>query len=38
MWRIADVDRYQGSERVQMRVLDVAEPDQGPALIGKSSV
>src|SRR3984957_4427008 len=27
------VDRWQGSERVQMRVLDVAVPDQGPAVI-----
>jgi len=27
------VDRYQGVERVQLRVLDVALPDQGPALI-----
>src|SRR6476659_3011255 len=27
------VDRWQGSERVQLRVLDVAVPDQGPALI-----
>jgi single-stranded-DNA-specific exonuclease len=27
------VDRYQGTERVQLRVLDVAVPDQGPALI-----
>jgi single-stranded-DNA-specific exonuclease len=27
------VDRYQGTERVQLRVLDVALPDQGPALI-----
>jgi single-stranded-DNA-specific exonuclease len=27
------VDRYQGVERVQLRVLDVAVPDQGPALI-----
>src|SRR5213082_2411951 len=27
------VDRYQGSERVQLRVLDVAAPDQGPAVI-----
>jgi single-stranded-DNA-specific exonuclease len=27
------VDRYQGSERVQMRVIDVAVPDPGPALI-----
>ena len=27
------VDRYQGSERVQFRVIDVAVPDQGPALI-----
>ena len=27
------VDRYQGSERVQLRVLDVAVPDQGPAMI-----
>src|SRR6202011_5784597 len=25
------VDRYQGTERVQFRVLDVAVPDQGPA-------
>jgi single-stranded-DNA-specific exonuclease len=27
------VDRYQGAERAQLRVLDVAMPDQGPALI-----
>ena len=27
------VDRYQGSERVQIRVLDVAVPDQGPSVI-----
>jgi single-stranded-DNA-specific exonuclease len=27
------VDRYQGSERVQLRVLDVALPDQGPSVI-----
>lgn len=27
------VDRYQGAERVQLRVLDVAVPDQGPAFI-----
>jgi single-stranded-DNA-specific exonuclease len=27
------VDRYQGSERAQLRVLDVAVPDQGPAVI-----
>ena len=27
------VDRYQGTERVQLRVLDVAMPDQGPAVI-----
>jgi single-stranded-DNA-specific exonuclease len=27
------VDRYQGVERVQLRVLDVAVPDQGPAFI-----
>jgi single-stranded-DNA-specific exonuclease len=27
------VDRYQGAERVQLRVLDIAVPDQGPALI-----
>jgi single-stranded-DNA-specific exonuclease len=27
------VDRYQGTERVQLRVLDVALPDQGPAVI-----
>jgi single-stranded-DNA-specific exonuclease len=27
------VDRYQGSERVQLRVLDVAVPDQGPTVI-----
>jgi single-stranded-DNA-specific exonuclease len=27
------VDRYQGNERVQLRVLDVAVPDQGPAMI-----
>ena len=25
------VDRFQGTERVQLRVLDVAVPDQGPA-------
>src|SRR6202012_2797088 len=25
------VDRYQGNERVQLRVIDVAVPDQGPA-------
>ena len=28
-----NVDRYQGSERVQLRVVDVAVPDQGPAVI-----
>jgi len=27
------VDRWQGTERVQLRVLDVAAPDQGPAII-----
>ncbi|MGJ5071671.1 single-stranded-DNA-specific exonuclease RecJ [Bradyrhizobium oligotrophicum] len=27
------VDRYQGIERVQLRVLDVAVPDHGPAMI-----
>src|SRR5438067_1718704 len=27
------VDRWQGTERVQLRVLDVATPDQGPAVI-----
>jgi len=27
------VDRWQGSERVQLRVLDIATPDQGPAII-----
>jgi single-stranded-DNA-specific exonuclease len=27
------VDRWQGSERVQFRVLDVAVPEQGPAII-----
>jgi single-stranded-DNA-specific exonuclease len=27
------VDRYQGTERVQLRVLDVAVPDQGPTMI-----
>jgi single-stranded-DNA-specific exonuclease len=27
------VDRYQGSERVQLRVQDIAVPDQGPAVI-----
>jgi single-stranded-DNA-specific exonuclease len=27
------VDRFQGSERVQLRVIDVAVPDDGPALI-----
>jgi len=27
------VDRYQGNERVQLRVLDIAVPDQGPAVI-----
>jgi single-stranded-DNA-specific exonuclease len=27
------VDRYQGAERVQLRVLDVAVPEQGPATI-----
>ena len=27
------IDRFQGSERVQLRVLDVAVPDQGPAVI-----
>jgi single-stranded-DNA-specific exonuclease len=27
------VDRWQGAERVQLRLLDVAVPDQGPAVI-----
>jgi single-stranded-DNA-specific exonuclease len=27
------VDRWQGTERVQLRVLDVAVPDQGPSVI-----
>jgi single-stranded-DNA-specific exonuclease len=27
------VDRWQGTERVQLRVLDVAAPDQGPTVI-----
>lgn len=27
------VDRYQGAERVQFRVIDVALPDQGPTMI-----
>ena len=27
------IDRWQGTERVQMRVIDVAVPDQGPAVI-----
>ena len=27
------VDRFQGSERVQLRVTDVAVPDPGPAVI-----
>ncbi len=27
------VDRWQGTERVQLRVIDVAVPDQGPAMI-----
>jgi single-stranded-DNA-specific exonuclease len=27
------VDRWQGNERVQLRVIDVAVPDQGPAVI-----
>src|SRR5207249_56899 len=27
------VDRWQGNERVQLRVLDVGVPDQGPAVI-----
>ena len=27
------VDRWQGTERVQLRVLDVAVPDQGPTMI-----
>jgi single-stranded-DNA-specific exonuclease len=27
------VDRFQGAERVQLRVLDVAVPDPGPAVI-----
>jgi single-stranded-DNA-specific exonuclease len=29
----AAIDRFQGSERVQLRVLDVAVPDQGPVVI-----
>jgi single-stranded-DNA-specific exonuclease len=32
------VDRWQGTERVQLRVLDIAVPDQGPAVISKSSI
>jgi single-stranded-DNA-specific exonuclease len=27
------VDRWQGTERVQLRVLDVAAPDQGPTVM-----
>jgi single-stranded-DNA-specific exonuclease len=27
------VDRWQGTERVQLRVLDIAVPDSGPAAI-----
>ena len=27
------VDRWQGAERVQLRVIDVAVPDAGPAMI-----
>ncbi|UTD29305.1 single-stranded-DNA-specific exonuclease RecJ [Bradyrhizobium sp. WD16] len=27
------IDRYQGNERVQMRIVDVAVPDMGPAMI-----
>jgi single-stranded-DNA-specific exonuclease len=27
------VDRWQGAERVQLRVVDVATPDPGPAVI-----
>jgi single-stranded-DNA-specific exonuclease len=27
------IDRYQGSERVQLRVLDIAAPDPGPVVI-----
>jgi single-stranded-DNA-specific exonuclease len=27
------LDRWQGSERVQLRVIDVAVPDHGPAVI-----
>ena len=27
------VDRWQGTERVQLRVIDVAVPDPGPAMI-----
>jgi single-stranded-DNA-specific exonuclease len=27
------IDRYQGAERVQFRVIDVALPDQGPSMI-----
>ena len=27
------LDRYQGAERVQLRVIDVALPDQGPSVI-----
>jgi single-stranded-DNA-specific exonuclease len=27
------VDRYQGAERVQFRIMDVALPDQGPSMI-----
>src|SRR6202042_2890795 len=32
------VDRWQGTERVQLRVLDVAVPDQGPAVIRESMI
>jgi single-stranded-DNA-specific exonuclease len=27
------LDRYQGAERVQLRVIDIALPDQGPTMI-----
>ena len=27
------LDRWQGTERVQLRLIDVAVPDQGPAVI-----
>ena len=33
MWRLARGRSLSGSERVQLRVVDVAVPDQGPALI-----